>query len=65
MLRFLFVLTEKIVKLQINSSVILKLFENMFNSPTLATGNVLSLADKDRINMNGTIHKHTVKYEKT
>lgn len=37
----------------------------MYNLPTLVTGNVLSLADKDSININGTIHKQTVKYEST
>lgn len=37
----------------------------VFNLPTLATGNVLSLADKESMNINGTIHKHTVKYERT
>lgn len=33
----------------------------VFNLPTFETGNVLSLADKDIMNINGTIHKHTVK----
>lgn len=39
--------------------------KNVVNLPSLIIGNVLSLADKDSINKNGTIHKHTVKYDNT
>lgn len=39
--------------------------EKVSNLPTLVVGKVLSLADNDNINIKGTIHKHTVKYEKT
>lgn len=33
----------------------------LIDLPILVTGNVLSLADKDSINMNGMVHIHTVK----